>query len=631
MNSSAPFRYVNVATWEVDVKRADSGCMYMYPLLPLGSYPLRLTDRLDEWATRAPARPFLAERDPSGDWRTVTYADFRAQARAIAQALLDHGLSAERPIAVLSGNSIEHALLMIGAMYAGVPYAPISPAYSLLSSDFGKLTAAISILKPGMVFAADGEKFRRAIEAAVPPNVTLAVTNCPVPRYRTELFSALLSRHATDAVDRACEQTTADTVAKLLFTSGSTAKPKGVINTQRMLCSNQEMMRTAFPVLAEEPPVVCDWLPWHHTFGGNHNLGAVLYNGGTLYIDGGKPTPPDFGETIRNLRDVSPTVYFNVPKGYEMLAQSLREDTHLRRNFFRNLKLNFYAAASLSQRVWDELDALSLAECGERIRMFTGLGMTETAPFAMSATKGTGWAGFIGWPAPGMALKLVPLQQKMEARYRGPNITPGFWRQEELTREVFDEEGFFRSGDAFCFLDPGSPEEGLIFDGRITEDFKLSTGTWVSVGPLRLRFLSHCAPFARDVVFAGHDRDEVTALIFPEWEECGRLLKNDAKASLEDAVRATFEALLTTFAESSTGASSRIVRAVIVSGSPSFDAGESTDKGTINQGAVLAHRAPLVEDLYRIPPPPHVLVVPVTPHDRAGRHLSGQFLGESLL
>ena len=452
-------------------------------------------------------------------------------------------------------------------------------------------------------------------------NVALAVTSCPVPGYRTELFSALVSRHATDAVDRAYERTTADTVAKLLFTSGSTDKPKGVINTQRMLCSNQEMLRTVFPVLAEEPPVVCDWLPWHHTFGGNHNFGLVLYNGGTLYIDKGKPTPSDFEETVRNLRDVSPTVYFNVPKGYEMLLLSLREDSLLRRSFFRALKLNFYAAASLSQHVWDELDAVALTECGERIRMFTGLGMTETAPFAISASRGTGRAGFIGWPAPGMALKLVPVQQKMEARYRGPNVTPGFWRQEELTSEGFDEEGFFRSGDAVRFLNPDSPGEGLIFDGRITEDFKLSTGTWVSVGPLRLRFLSHCAPFVKDVVFAGHDRDEITALIFPDWEECGHLLKNSTNVSLDDAIRSVFETLLTTFAESSTGASNCIARAVIVPGSPSFDAGESTDKGAINQRAVLVHRAPLVDELYRIPPPPYVLVARATQHGRARHRL----------
>ena len=596
MISTAPFRAVSIASWQVDVDRAADGSFYLRPRLPLGQYPERLTDRLDEWAAREPRRAFLAERARNGEWRTISYSEFRSGALRIAQALLYRGLSQEKPIAVLSGNNIEHALIEIGAMYAGIPYSPISPAWSLFSTDFAKLREAIRLLKPGLVFTADGAKFRNAIEAAVPKEMALVVTERPLYGRTCELFSALSDTSATEAVSKARDHVTGDTIAKVLFTSGSAGAPKGVINTQRMLCSNQEMLRTVYAVLAEEPPVICDWLPWNHTFGGNHNFGLVLYNGGTLYIDEGRPTPAAFAETVRNLREISPTVYFNVPKGYEMLVQRLREDPPLRETFFRRLKMNFYAAASLPQYIWDALDEISIEHSGERIRMQTGLGMTETSPFAISASTGAARAGYIGLPVPGVEVKVAPVDGKLEVRYRGPNVTPGFWKQEELTRTAFDEEGFFRSGDAAQFLSPPQPSEGLVFDGRLAEDFKLSTGTWVSVGPLRAKLLAHCAPYVKDVVIAGHDRDELTALIFPDADACtGR------------DVRALLQPLLTTLAETTKGSSSRIERAVILDEPPSFDAGEITDKGTINQLAVLRHRAGIVEDLYANPSPVYVI------------------------
>jgi feruloyl-CoA synthase len=410
-------------------------------------------------------------------------------------------------------------------------------------------------------------------------------------------------------VNSAHARVTADTVAKILFTSGSTGEPKGVINTQRMLCSNQEMLRTVFRVLADEPPVICDWLPWNHTFGGNHNFGLVLYNGGSLYIDGGRPMPGAFDETAKNLREISPTIYFNVPKGYEMLVQRLREDPRLRESFFRRLKMNFYAAASLSQSVWDDLDAIAVQECGERIRMLTGLGMTETSPFAISASTGTSRAGFIGLPVPGVELKLAPVGDKMEVRYRGPNVTPGFWRQEGLTQAAFDDEGFFRSGDAVRFFDPASPAEGLLFDGRIAEDFKLSSGTWVSVGPLRAKFISHFAAYVKDVVIAGHDRGDITALIFSDSDACNPLCAAGETPADSVAVRVMFQSLLRSFAEASAGSSHRIERAVVLFDPPSLDAGEATDKGSINQRAVLRNRASLVEDLYSSPAPAHIITI----------------------
>jgi feruloyl-CoA synthase len=596
MTDAVPFRHVSIATWRVDVERQADGRFYLRPSSSLGEYPARLTDRLDEWATREPSRVFLAQRRDDGQWRNITYSEFRATARAVAQALLDRNLSTDRPIAVLSGNNIEHALIEVAAMYAGVPYSPISPSWSLASKDFARLRDALRLLSPGLIFAADGAQFQRAIEAAVPEDVGLIVTKNPPAGSRAELFSMLAATRATHAVDHALAKATPDTVAKILFTSGSAGVPKGVMNTHRMLCSNQEMLRTVFEVLAEESPVICDWLPWHHTFGGNHNFGLVLYNGGTLYIDGGRPAPTGFDETARNLRDVSPTIYFNVPKGYEMLVERLRVDAALRESFFARLKMTFYAAASLPQKIWDDLDDIAVKHCGLRIRMLTGLGMTETSPFAISASTGIARARYIGLPAPGVEVKLAPVEDKLEVRYRGPNVTPGFWRQEELTRAALDEEGFFRSGDAAKFLHPNSPADGLVFDGRLAEDFKLSTGTWVSAGPLRMRFLAHCAPFIKDAVIAGHDRDEITALIFPDWEACSGV-----------DLSATIQALLASFADASTGSSNRIERVVVLSDPPSLDAGEITDKGSINQLAVLTHRANMVNDLYLVPLPNHVL------------------------
>ena len=603
--SSAPFRRVNVASWDVDVEQSRSGAIYICPLEPLPDYPVRLTDRLDHWAAAAPDRIFLAQR-AGADWRTFSYAEFRSSARAIAESLLSFGLSAETPVAILSGNDIEHALLAVASMYAGVPYSPISPAYSLLSSDFGKLRHIARLLTPGLVFASDGTAFRRAIDAVIPKTVPVVVNANRLAERSSHLFSELRASRTTKGVDDAQARISADSAAKILFTSGSAGIPKGVINTHRMLCSNQEMLRAVYRCFAEEPPVICDWLPWSHTFGGNHNFGIALYNGGSLYIDDGKPIPGAFEATIKNLREISPTVYFNVPKGYEMLVRKLREDAQLRETFFRRLKMNFYAAASLPQHIWDELDEVSVQACGERIRMLTGLGMTETAPFAISASTSTGKAGFIGLPVPGVQVKLAPVGGKLEVRYRGPNVTPGFWRQPDLTRAAFDDEGFFRSGDAARFYDPSSPNAGLVFDGRLTEDFKLSSGTWVSVGPLRARLIAHFCPYVKDVVIAGHDRDEVTALIFPDWDACGRL-RSSAEGG-DDPLRRRFTSLLKSFAEMSSGSSSRIERAVIIEDAPSLDAGEVTDKGSINQRAVLANRAGIVEDLYASPAPAHVIV-----------------------
>jgi len=601
-SSPAPFRPLNVASWSASIRKTADGTWYIRPNAKLGSYARTLTDRLDYWAEHAPDVTFLAERNSQGGWRRVTYRDFRAQARSAAQWLLDRKLPAGRPIAILSGNDIEHAILAFAAMYGGITYAPISPAYSLVSPDLKRLTHIFELLAPALVFAADGAAFERAIRALVPAQTPLVVRDNPLPDRPAETFQALIATPATSAVDDAQAATGPENIVKVLFTSGSTGVPKGVVTTQRMLCSNQEMIRTVFRFLTDEPPVICDWTPWHHTFGGSHDIGLVLYNGGTMYIDRGKPLPGAFDESLRNLREVAQTVFFNVPKGFEMLVASLAGDRPFREHFFSRLQMAFFAAAGLPQHIWDEFDRLAIETIGARIPILTGLGSTETAPFALCAADPTKTrSGVVGLPAPGVELKLAPVNGKLEARVRGPNVTPGFWAEPDRTRAAFDEEGYYRMGDALSFIDPEDPDKGLMFDGRIAEDFKLSTGTWVSVGPLRARFILHAAPWVRDLAIAGRDRDEVTALIFPDADQFTRLEDNGT-------ARAIFEDLLREFARQSTGSSNRIVRAIVLPDGPSLEAGEVTDKGSINQAAVLKHRAELVERLYMDPAPETVIV-----------------------
>jgi len=573
-------RAVQVTGAAATFNHRPDGTIYVQSPRKLASYPEKITDRLHHWAAQAPDRTFLARRGTNGEWQRVTYSQTLARVRSIAQSLIDRDLSAERPIAILSGNSIEHALLALAAMYAGILYAPIAPAYSLAVTKFTTLEAIWKTFRPGLVFAAEPRRFEPALNA--------------MPLDGAEIISHLAELETTtptNAVDAAHARITPDTVAKILFTSGSTGSPKGVLTTQRMLCSNQEMIRNCMQFLADAPPVLCDWLPWNHTFGGSHNFGIALYNGGSLYIDDGRPTPGGFNATARNLREIATTAYFNVPKGFEMLVDRLRADAELRRVFFSKVQILFYAAAGLSQRVWDNLQELAVATCGEEILMMTGLGATETAPAALFTGIEGAASGLVGLPLPGVELKLAPVGQKLEARVKGPCVTPGFWRNDELTRASFDEDGYYRMGDALVFADPADPLKGFRFDGRLNEDFKLSTGTWVSAGPLRMRFIAHFGPLVNDVVLAGPDRDFVTALIFPA-----------PSVSTED-----FRTRLNEFARLSTGTSTCVRRAILLDEPPSIDAGELTDKGTLNQRAVREHRAAIVEELYQINPSRRVI------------------------
>jgi feruloyl-CoA synthase len=622
----APLRPVRLGPASVEVERKPDGTILLRSPRALEPYPEKLTERLAHWGEAEPERIFLAQRDRTGAWRSVTYGAALASVRAIAAALLERQLSPERPIAILSGNDIEHALLGLAAMHVGVPYAPISVPYSLVSRDFKKLKAIIEILTPGLVFAADGAAFAPAIAATVPQDVEVAVTANPASDRPMTPFTELLDARPTAAVEAAHAMVGPATVAKILFTSGSTGQPKGVINTQQMLCANQAMIRGGLAFLGDgEPPVLVDWLPWNHTYGSNHNFGLVLDGGGSLYIDEGKPMPGAIEATARNLRDIAPTIYFNVPKGFEMLLPHLSEDRALRERFFSRLKLMFYAGAGLSQHVHDAFQELAVKTVGERIMFLTSLGSTETAPAALACSWESEQIGNIGLPLPGLELKLVPNEGKLETRMRGPNITPGYWRAPALTAAAFDEEGFYKIGDALKFADAAEPAKGLLFDGRIAEDFKLATGTWVSVGPLRMAFITQCAPLVRDVVLAGPDRDELAALIIPDVEACRKRapeLPPDAAAAVVLAhpqVRKAFEQFLGALSDPRRGTSARIGRAILLAEPPSLDVGEVTDKGSINQRAVLAHRAALVEELYADPPSANVIVAPSPLSPASGR------------
>jgi feruloyl-CoA synthase len=589
------------------IERRADGTVLLRSSEPLRAYPARLTDRLVEHAERTPERTLVARRvGGSGPWQGVSYGQMLQRARAVASWLLQHGASVERPVAILSDNDIEHLTLSLGAMWAGVPWVPISPAYSLLSQDYGKLRHIFKVTTPGLVFAAT-PAYARAIEAVVPADLPVVLTEpAPIAGRTVHAFAELLATPPSADADAAMASTGPDTIVKFLFTSGSTRDPKGVINTHRMLCANQQMLRQTMAFLTDEPPVLVDWLPWNHTFGGNHNVGLVLYNGGTLYVDDGKPTPKGIAQTLANLREIAPTVYFNVPKGFEELACAMQQDIALRDKLYSRVRCFMYAGAGLSQAVWDRLDALAVAARGERVPMITGLGMTETAPSCMFAVTPAVRSGDIGLPCPGVMVKLVPNAEgsgKTEVRFQGPNVMPGYWRAPQQTAVAFDDEGCYRTGDAVAWVDEADPQRGLRFDGRIAEDFKLSSGTFVSVGPLRAAVIAAGDPLVQDVVVAGINRDDIGLLIFPRLDDVRRVCALPATMPAADvlmqpAVIERFQALLEQLWAAGTGSASRPARLVLLAEPPQIDRGEVTDKGSINQRAVLAHRATLVSHLW---------------------------------
>jgi len=600
------FRPLQFGVTRVQMREGATGVRYMKAEQALLAYPERLSDRLQHWAQTRPAHTFMARRcknaDGSlGDWRHINYGQAWSQARAIAQSLINRGLSVERPVAILSENSLEHALLSLGCLIAGVPFTPVSPPYSLVSVDYDKLKHVLRTVTPGLVFAQD-ERYAKAITATVAPEVAVVMAEGLLPGREVIPFENLCATPVTEAVDRAMAGTGPDTIAKFLFTSGSTKMPKAVINTNRMWCANQQQMAQSMPVLAEQELVLVDWLPWNHTFGGNHNFGIVVFHGGTMYIDDGKPTPALMHETLRNLREVAPTVYFNVPTGFEAIAHAMKTDDALRKTLLSRVQMFFYAGAALAQPVWDSLYESEEREIGERIVMGTGLGMTESGPFGIFVTNPNVRAGDLGVPTPGLELKLADMDGKTEVRYRGPNITPGYWRNPSETALAFDEEGFFRTGDAVRWIDETDIHLGLKFDGRIAEDFKLATGTFVSVGPLRAKIIAAGAPYIQDVVLTGLNMKEVGAMVFatPKVRELAGLPASTALADVlaNNKVLTHFQQIINQLAATSTGSANRIARMCLLSEPPTIDKGEITDKGSINQRSVLTHRADTVAALH---------------------------------
>ncbi len=567
---------------------------------PLGPYPRHMNEKLLHWAEAAPDRIWMAQRDGQGEWQTVTYAEAARKVRSIAQSLLDLGLSAERPLLILSGNSIAHALMALGAQHVGVPSAAVAPAYALVSTDYGKLCDIAAQLSPGMIFAEDADAFVPAIDAVFPGIPVAAVTGS-VPGREVIAFAKLAEAPVTPAVAAAFAGLGPQTVAKFLFTSGTTGTPKAVIQTQQMLCANQEMVADCYAFVRQEPPVVVDWAPWNHTASGNKVFNHVIYNGGTYYIDDGKPTPKGIEATIRNLREISPTWYFNVPVGYQMLLDAMESDNQLRQTFFRRMSMMMYAGAGMSQPVWDRITRVAEEMVPSGVLLATGFGSTETGPFALMCTDRQDHAGNLGIPARGVTLKLVPQGDKYEARVKSPAVTPGYWGNPRMTAEAFDEEGFYSFGDALRFAVPGDAAAGFVFDGRLAENFKLDTGTWVAVGPLRAALTNDLKGLASDVVIAGENRAALTALVLPDWAALRALAGADlpeGELLAHPVVRARAAAMLADHMRKATGSASRVTRLMFLEAPLDFDKGEVTDKGSINQRAVLRHRADLVEALY---------------------------------
>ncbi len=607
---AVPIRPVKLGRRGDAVTKFEDGSFVISSPEPLGPFPRSYTMRLEQWAVSAPDRVFLSQRDKGGGWRQVSYAEAYARVRSLSQALLDRGLSPDRPLAILSGNSIEHALMALAAMQVGIPYSPISAGYSLLSRDFAKLRHVLKLLEPGLVFVSELDQFEKALAAALPDDVEVVYVDPGRSTRKATPYSVLLETATTRAVDDAAQAVNGDTIAKILFTSGSSSLPKGAINTHRMLCSNQQMASQAWPFLGETPPVIVDWLPWNHTFGGNHVFGICLYHGGSFYIDDGKALPGEIDKCARNLREIAPTVYFGVPKMYEMLLSCMETDEALRRTFFSRVQMIFYAAAGIPQVVWDGLRQLAIETAGERIFTTSTMGSTETSPLTMTANWDADRPNILGLPVAGAELKLVPNGRKLELRVKGPHVTPGYWKQPELTAKAFDDEGWYCIGDALRFADEADYRQGLVFDGRISEDYKLATGNWVNAGPLRTMANSYLSPLVRDVLPTGHFRNEVGLLVFPEIEACRALARCPTEATpreilAHEAVRGAFQKRLDQIAAEGTSSSNTVKRMLLVE-EPLADV-EVTDKGTLSFNVVLERRAMDIQELYEDSASPRTL------------------------
>ncbi len=598
----ADLRPVTLWTPKVRQEERTDGTILVWQEDPLGPYPRCLSDRIDHWAKETPGRTWMAERD-GGDWRQVSFGALADLLDRVGGVLLDLGLSVDRPLLILSGNGIDHAIAALAAQHVGIPSAAIAPAYSLSGAPWPKLADIAGQITPGAVFAADLAPFAPAIEAVIDPDVPILTAGGDLTGRRVLPWAEVMAAEPSAAARDAAAKVTPDTIAKFLFTSGTTGSPKAVIQTQRMLCANMEQVLDCYAFMRDEPPVFVDWAPWNHTASGNKVFNMALYNGGTYHVDHGRPTPEGMKETIRNLREVAPTWYFNVPVGFEALVGAMEEDPDFAATFFSRLRILMYAGAGLPEHLWQRLEALSVQAVGARTLLTTGLGATETAPFAMMCTEEQTGPGNIGVPGRDVTIKLVPTGDKLEARIKGPNVTPGYWRNPELTAAAFDDEGYYKFGDALRFAVPWDASKGFYFDGRIAENFKLTSGTWVAVGALRAALVDALGGLARDAVIAGENRDELGALIVPARKAAEALVEDgtamdDATLWAQPQVREALADRLSAFAAKATGSSTRVTRALVLTDPLDLNAGEVTDKGSVNQRAVLRQRPQVVEALY---------------------------------
>jgi len=603
-----PFKPIDFLSRDIGVERRSDGTLLLQSNHRLKPYEKHVPAFLTKWAGEAPDRVWLAQRRGlDRAWFKVTYAEAKRQVDAVTQALIDRGFGPDRPVMILSSNSIEFALLTMAAMQARAPVAPVSPAYSVMSQDHTKLRYVFDLIKPGLVFVQSGEIYARALSVLDLTGVLLVHADKAPPQMQSLPWSELIATKVTGAVARSIDKIESKTIGKFLFTSGSTGMPKAVINTQEMMCANLAMGQMARTRHSDDPPtVMLDWLPWNHTMGGNATFQGNLAEGGTTYIDDGKPLPGLFDETLRNLREISPTYFANVPAGYAMLATALEKDEALARRFFRNLNSLAYGGATLPSDLYERMEVLAVKHTGYRLPFVTGWGSTETAPTATSVHWASERVGLIGLPFPGVQLKLVPTGEegRYELRLKSVIVTPGYFRQPELTAQMFDEEGFYKIGDAGRFVDPEDPSWGLIFDGRVVEDFKLLSGTFVLVGTLRTAAIAAASPVLQDAVVCGQDRDYIGLLGFPNIAACRRLADDDgAKLTMTEllahpAVIGPLRDGLSRLNAESRGSSMRIKRALLMTEPPSVDGHEFTDKGYINQRATLERRKALVERLY---------------------------------
>lgn len=586
---SIPSTYIPAETIVIDIKseRRLDGSILMHSAHGLEPHPHRMTERLTRWAIERPDHIFIAQKDQSGNWVKWTYAEVYDKVLRLASWLSAQNLSPRQPIAILSENSIEHALLALASLHIGLPYSPVSPAYALRSNDHTRLRQVFDLLTPGMILVSDGANYSASIEKLGINCLVVAVRNAgyiPGALHFHDLLKTPISRE----VDSAYLAIQKNTIAKILFTSGSSGSPKGVINTHGNITTNWQQITQTFPFLKDGTPLFMDWLPWNHTFGGNHNFGLTLFHGGSLYIDDGNPTPSGIIKTINNLKSCRPTIYFNVPKGFEELLPYFQKDKDLCIHFFSDLKMLFYAGAGLPQHIWDAWEQLALDTTGKKILIGTGLGCTESSPSALFASQPGGSAGLLGVPVPGLKLKLVSVGDKFEARYKGDNIFPGYWRQPELTALAFDDEGYYCTGDALQFEDPENPNAGMRFNGRIADDFKLNTGTWVNAGLLRASLIAQGAGLIQDVIITGADRPYLGAIVFLS-----------AATDIGSAgVRLRLQAILSAMADKSTGSSTLIRKIIIGNFQLSMDRGEITDKGSLNPRKILENHPEEVFKLY---------------------------------